>query len=141
VSAQPKHAALPDEIVPEGLRTYLRWDHRRDEAAADVMREYGLRLPEHREPIRQLAVTRVVWASPTGCEPPRAFVFEPSASAEEGTMSDRERQLWTKYVEQREREQQAKRPCKRSRRPDPIKQAELEQALDDLVSDGRRKAE
>ena len=50
--------------MPEGLRAHLRWDHRHDEAAADVMREYGLRLPEHRELIRQLAVTRVVWGKP-----------------------------------------------------------------------------
>jgi hypothetical protein len=64
VSAQPKCAVQPDEIVPVGLHTYLRWDHRHDEAAADVMREYGLRLPEHRELIRQLAVTRVVWGKP-----------------------------------------------------------------------------
>jgi len=33
MSAQPKHAVQPDEIVPEGLRTYLRWDHRHDKAA------------------------------------------------------------------------------------------------------------
>ena len=30
---QPQHAVQPDEIVPEGLRTYLRWDHRHDKAA------------------------------------------------------------------------------------------------------------
>ena len=64
MSAQPKHAAQPDEIVPADLRTYLRWDHRHDDAAADVMREYGLTLPRDRETIRQLAVTRVVWGKP-----------------------------------------------------------------------------
>ena len=30
---QPQHAVQPDDIVPEGLRTYLRWDHRHDKAA------------------------------------------------------------------------------------------------------------
>jgi hypothetical protein len=64
VSAQPKHAVWPDEIVPTGLHTYLRWDHRHDGAAADVMHEYGLTLSRNRELIRQLAVTRVVWGKP-----------------------------------------------------------------------------
>ena len=54
----------PDEIVPEGLRAHLRWDHRHDAAAEAVMQEYGLRLPEHRELIRQLAVSRVLWGKP-----------------------------------------------------------------------------
>jgi hypothetical protein len=54
----------PDEIVPMELRIYLRWDHRHDAAAADVMYEYGLTPPRDRELIRQLAVTRVVWGKP-----------------------------------------------------------------------------
>jgi hypothetical protein len=61
VSAQPQHAVQPDEIVPVGLRTYLRWDERHDAAAETVMREYGFALPCDRELLRHLAVTRVMW--------------------------------------------------------------------------------
>jgi len=76
VSAQPKHAAQPDEIVPADLRTYLRWDHRHDDAAADVMRNTGLRC---RAIVRRSASSpSPAWcgASPSGYEPTRAFVFE-----------------------------------------------------------------
>jgi hypothetical protein len=64
VSGQPKHICAPHEVVPEALCTYLRWDERHDAAAEAVMQEYGLRLPEHRELIRQLAVSRVLWGRP-----------------------------------------------------------------------------
>jgi hypothetical protein len=64
VSEQPRRAVQPDEVVPWDLRKYLRWDERHDAAAATVMQEYGLRLPEHRELIRQLAVSRVLWGKP-----------------------------------------------------------------------------
>jgi hypothetical protein len=50
---------LPDEIVPEELRTYLRWDHRHDEMAAKIMKEFDLKLPRDREFIRQLAFVGV----------------------------------------------------------------------------------
>ena len=54
-SEQPK----ADEIVPEGLRTYLRWDTRHDAMAAKIMREFDLKLPRDRELIRQLSFVRV----------------------------------------------------------------------------------
>ena len=47
---QPQHAVQPDEIVPEGLRTYLRWDHRHDKAARWRKFRRGsfiLNLPSH----------------------------------------------------------------------------------------------
>jgi hypothetical protein len=50
--------------------------------------------------------------------------------------SSRERQAWTAFVEQREREKKAKRPrAKKQRGPTP---EELEAALDDLVSEGEQ---
>jgi hypothetical protein len=52
-----------------------------------------------------------------------------------------QRRAWTQFVEQREREKQARRPRKKAREPDPIKQAaELEVALDDLVSEARNRS-
>jgi hypothetical protein len=54
----------PGEVVPAGPRDYLRWDHRHDAAAKDVMREYGLTQPHDRELIRQLAQTRVIAGQP-----------------------------------------------------------------------------
>jgi hypothetical protein len=51
--------------------------------------------------------------------------------------SQRERQLWTEYAEMRQRQQNqpARKPrAKRVKGPTP---AELEQALDDLVSEAR----
>jgi hypothetical protein len=56
---EPPFTCLPDEIVPAVLREYLRWDHRHDEMAGKVMADYGLKLPEHRELIRQLTFVRV----------------------------------------------------------------------------------
>src|SRR6516225_6819057 len=47
---QPQHAVQPDDIVPEGLRTYLRWDHRHDKAARWRKFRRGsfiLNLPSH----------------------------------------------------------------------------------------------
>jgi len=51
--------------------------------------------------------------------------------------SSREREAWTKFVEQREeRETKAKRPrARKSPQPSP---EELEAALDDLVGEGER---
>ena len=46
---------------------------------------------------------------------------------------DSERQAWTKFVEERERE--AKRPRVKKRVKEELSQAELEAALDDLVTD------
>jgi len=40
--------SVPNEVVPHALRTYLRWDHRHDEMAAQIMREFGLTLPRDR---------------------------------------------------------------------------------------------
>ena len=49
----------------------------------------------------------------------------------------REREQWTRFVEEREAEQKAKRPrSRRSPRPTP---AELEQALDDLVDEAEQR--
>jgi len=56
---QPKHVCKPDEIVPEGLRAYLRWTDRHDAMAAKIMREFDLTLPRDRELIRQLTLVRV----------------------------------------------------------------------------------
>jgi hypothetical protein len=61
---QAKHACEPDEVVPGALRVRLRWDWQHDEAAAEVMQEYGLNLPKNRELIQQLVVTRVAWGKP-----------------------------------------------------------------------------
>jgi len=49
-----------------------------------------------------------------------------------------QRRAWTQFVEQRKREQQAKRR-KKVREPDPIRQAELEAVLDDLVAAAQSK--
>jgi hypothetical protein len=53
------HRPQSDEVVPAALRTYLRWDHRHDAMAAQIMREFNLTLPRDRELIRQLAFVRV----------------------------------------------------------------------------------
>jgi hypothetical protein len=54
---------------------------------------------------------------------------------------DSRRQAWTRFVEEREREKKTKRPRGAYRRRFPPTQAELEAALDDLVTDsGRRGA-
>jgi hypothetical protein len=50
---------------------------------------------------------------------------------------DSERQAWTKFVEERERE--AKRPRTKKRAQRGVSQAELEAGLDDLVTDSDRK--
>jgi hypothetical protein len=57
-----------------------------------------------------------------------------------GRMTSRsdQRRAWTQFVEQRKREQQAKRR-KKVREPDPIRQAELEAVLDDLVAAAQSK--
>ena len=47
------------EIVPEELRKYLRWDSRHDAMAAQITREFNLKLPRDRKLIRQLAFVRV----------------------------------------------------------------------------------
>jgi hypothetical protein len=47
--------------------------------------------------------------------------------------SNRERQQWTQFVEQREREKQPKRPRRKKEEPKHT-QAELEKGLDDLIS-------
>jgi hypothetical protein len=49
------------EVVPKALRKRLRWDERHDQVAEEVMAEFGLKLPEHRELIRQLSFTRVAF--------------------------------------------------------------------------------
>jgi hypothetical protein len=48
-----------DEVVPETLREFLRWDHRHDAMAEQIVTEHGLTLPQHRELIRQLTFVRV----------------------------------------------------------------------------------
>jgi hypothetical protein len=53
------HVCKPHEIVPEGLRKYLRWDHRHDATVARIMREFNLELPRDRELIRQLVFVYV----------------------------------------------------------------------------------
>jgi hypothetical protein len=50
---------------------------------------------------------------------------------------DSERQAWTKFVEERERE--AKRPRAKKRATEEASQAELEAGLDDLVTDSDRR--
>ena len=50
---------------------------------------------------------------------------------------DSERQAWTKFVEERERE--AKRPRAKKRVKEEVSQAELEAGLDDLVTDSDRR--
>jgi len=50
----------PHEIVSEGLRSYLRWDHRHDAEAANIIKLFGLKLPRDRELIRQLTFVRVM---------------------------------------------------------------------------------
>jgi hypothetical protein len=52
-------ACVPDEIVPQALRQYLRWDSRHDAMARQIMHEFNLMLPRDRELIRQLAFVRV----------------------------------------------------------------------------------
>jgi len=49
--------------------------------------------------------------------------------------SSREREAWTRFIEERERAKQPKRP-RRKKEPQPTPQ-ELEQALDDLTSPSR----
>jgi hypothetical protein len=56
---QQKYTCTANEIVPQGLRTYLGWDARHDRAADGIMREFGLVLSRDRELVRQLAFTRV----------------------------------------------------------------------------------
>jgi hypothetical protein len=50
---------------------------------------------------------------------------------------DSERQAWTKFVEERERE--AKRPRGKKRVKEEVSQAELEAGLDDLVAEAGRR--
>jgi hypothetical protein len=50
---------------------------------------------------------------------------------------DSERQAWTKFVEECERE--VKRPRAKKRAKEEVSQAELEAELDDLVADSDRK--
>jgi hypothetical protein len=76
------HACKPDEIVPAALREYLRWDHRHDSAAQQVMADYGFKLPQNRELIRQLTFVRVQQG-----EPP-AEPAEPSAPLSPAPDSD-----------------------------------------------------
>jgi hypothetical protein len=52
-------------------------------------------------------------------------------------MRDRERQLWTEFIERRECEQRRKK-TKRVRPKDEPSPAELEAALDDLIKGGCR---
>jgi hypothetical protein len=54
------HQCQLGEVVPAKLRAYLRWDWRHDLAAAQVMRDHEIELPQHRELIRQLAYMRVM---------------------------------------------------------------------------------
>jgi hypothetical protein len=53
------HVCEPHEIVPGGLRKYLRWDHRHDAMVARIMGEFDLELPRDRELIRQLVFVYV----------------------------------------------------------------------------------
>jgi hypothetical protein len=39
MSEQPMHVCKPHEVVPEGLRTYLRWDHRHDQRDRELIRQ------------------------------------------------------------------------------------------------------
>jgi hypothetical protein len=54
--------------------------------------------------------------------------------------SQRERQLWTEYAEmrQRQRTQTARKPC--AKRVKGLTPEELEQALDDLVSEAEQRS-
>jgi hypothetical protein len=58
-TAMMTHRPEPHEIVPQALRSYLRWDSRPDQMAAHILREFNLILPRDRELIRQLAFARV----------------------------------------------------------------------------------
>ena len=53
------HTCEPHEIVPGALGIYLRWDHRHDAKAAEIMKEFNFTLPRDRELIRQLTFVRV----------------------------------------------------------------------------------
>src|SRR5262249_47011009 len=57
----------------------------------------------------------------------------PASRCSEMSMSDRERQLWTKFVCERERRSDGKRAKKRRPREGVSSPAELEAALDDLL--------
>ena len=54
--------------------------------------------------------------------------------SQRGEAITRERRAWTAFVEKRESEMKTKRP--RAKKPE-VPQAELEAALDDLVSEAR----
>ena len=53
-------------------------------------------------------------------------------------MRDRERQLWTEYVRQLERKNEKPARKRRAKKPQPTP-AELEQALDSLVTEAERR--
>jgi hypothetical protein len=55
---------------------------------------------------------------------------------ERGEAMTRERRAWTEFVEKRESEKKAKRPRAKKRE---VPQAELEAALDDLVSEAEQR--
>src|SRR5262249_27912822 len=59
VMAEAARSSSELEIVPRALRRRLGWDERHDQAAATIIKEYGLTLPRDCELVRQLAFARV----------------------------------------------------------------------------------
>ena len=55
----PRPAVGAHDIVPRDLRNLFRWDERHDHEAANIVFEFHLAFPDHRELIRQLAFLRV----------------------------------------------------------------------------------